>query len=525
MQAIAVEVNIMLEAALAYAGRGWPVLPIEPQGKRPLREWGKGVHDATTDPEIIRSWWTRWPSANVAIALPPGIIGVDVDGDTGRANLGAMPPTPAVNTGRGYHYYLRAPKGVTVRNGVGVRPGIDIRATGGYLVAPPSVHATGVIYDWTLTPEDEPLADCPEWIAELLTVKPEQAHKIQRPEVCEDRIPEGYRNATLFGFGCRLRGLGLTPAEITRTLLSANAERCAPPLAEAEVRCIARNACGYPAGALRVDRRIANADLKDGPRLLAMLLQAGVEDHHLAEAAGVTDRTLGRWWSELRAADLEGIARTRPTRRYCELPRGLVTDQDLTTGQKITALAIGAFMKDGVAQVGEEQLCEWRSMGSRNKLSGHITALERAGYLVPSRTLFCNAKGRRDRPNRYRWAEAEMRLRDNEMAREAPVEAREAESMTERARIRARGQKGHVTTDYPYAGPHALVEGEESDSTPSPSHSSDGGAKAPSAVVVAPGEVARALAIAPHLSADYAQRMIAAHGAGALMAVLTGGRV
>jgi hypothetical protein len=86
-------------------------------------------------------------------------------------------------------------------------------------------------------------------------------------------------------------------------------------------------------------------------------------------------------------------------------------------------------------------------MGSRDKLSGHVAALEQAGYLVASRALFCGAEGRRVRPNRYRWREEEMRPRDNEMAREAPAEAREAESMTEKGRLRARGHEGDVTTE------------------------------------------------------------------------------
>jgi hypothetical protein len=58
-----------LDAALAYAARGWPVLPL--RGKVPrIRKaaGGSGVHDATTDLEQIKQWWTKWPDANIGIA-------------------------------------------------------------------------------------------------------------------------------------------------------------------------------------------------------------------------------------------------------------------------------------------------------------------------------------------------------------------------------------------------------------------------------------------------------------------------
>ena len=141
--------------------------------------------------------------------------------------------------------------------------------------------------------------------------------------------------------------------------------------------------------------RIANADLKDGPRFLAMMLQAGVDDHDLAAVAGVTERTLGRWWKDLRDAELETIARTRPTRRYIELPRAMMTDETLSTAAKVTALAIGAYVKeDGVAQVGQDTLLtrEWIA----RKLSGHVAALSRQDT-TSRRGHCCGAEGGRRR--------------------------------------------------------------------------------------------------------------------------------
>ena len=70
-----------LLAALAYAERfGWPVLPCKPRDKTPLTP--NGLRDATTDPEQIRTWWARFPKANIGI--PTGVVTgfdvLDVDG-------------------------------------------------------------------------------------------------------------------------------------------------------------------------------------------------------------------------------------------------------------------------------------------------------------------------------------------------------------------------------------------------------------------------------------------------------------
>src|ERR1019366_8019007 len=66
------------DAALAYAGAGWPVFPCRPGGKEPATR--NGFHDASTDERQIREWWHREPDRNVAIATgAPGPDVVDVD--------------------------------------------------------------------------------------------------------------------------------------------------------------------------------------------------------------------------------------------------------------------------------------------------------------------------------------------------------------------------------------------------------------------------------------------------------------
>jgi hypothetical protein len=168
-----------VDAALAYAAAGWPVLPVAAHGKQPLAR--HGVHDATADAAQIRRWWRRWPDASVGIATGArsGLAIVDVDVKAGgRASLlglrtgrRGLPFTLLAYTGGGgFHLYYRQPPELRVPNTVGrlpnvdgALPGIDLRGDGGYVVAPPSVHASGRPYRWASRQPEEP-APLPRWL-------------------------------------------------------------------------------------------------------------------------------------------------------------------------------------------------------------------------------------------------------------------------------------------------------------------------------------------------------------------------
>lgn len=461
-----VEARSTLTAALTYAARGWPIIPLhgcaypahapasaplaqgaqgrctcgDPDcsspGKHPRTR--KGVKNATTDPEIIRAWWKQWPDANVGIALPKGAVVLDVDGGEGRKSLTGkhLPPTVCASTGRGFHYYFRAPKGA-VRNATNLRPGLDVKTAGGYVVAPPSRHESGTEYEWVecLAPGEIAIADCPEWLGNLLHErKPSPTPRFAQGEL--GVIAEGRRNTTLTSYAGRLRFIGMSYEEMLTVLQLHNRTCCKPPLSNGEVRSIARSVAGYPAGPVRVDRKIVNADIGDGAKLLGALLSAGVTDDEIPAAADVSERTADRWWKELREAKLEMVART-PSRRHVRVPRGMLLDTDLSTGVKATAMSLAAYMNDGRGQVGQEALAEARGT-RRATISEHVATLEEAGYLVVSREAYCGAKKRRRHCNRYRWM-------DTEMAEDRPVQRQEQEVHdTKRTPSRA-SQKPYVS--------------------------------------------------------------------------------
>ena len=162
--------NPRLLAALAYSRRGWSVLPCRPCDKRPATK--HGFKDATTDKGRIVQAWTLNPEANVGIAtgVVSGIVVLDVDprngGDANLAELervhGSLPETLTVETGGGgRHFYFAAPE-EPLRSG-GVADGLDFKAEGGYIVAPPSVHPSGGPYRWAKG-SSRVLAPCPDWL-------------------------------------------------------------------------------------------------------------------------------------------------------------------------------------------------------------------------------------------------------------------------------------------------------------------------------------------------------------------------
>lgn len=162
--------TVLQSAAISYVALGWPVLPLLPRDKKPATK--HGLHDATTDPDLVEAWWTAHPDYNIGLRTGITFDVLDLDGDAALASINLIAPGykhagPVSCTGRGYHL-LFAPSGA--RNGAGMLPGLDFRGDGGYIVAPPSIHPSGHDYFW-VRPVSTPLPPTPEWLISLLTYK------------------------------------------------------------------------------------------------------------------------------------------------------------------------------------------------------------------------------------------------------------------------------------------------------------------------------------------------------------------
>lgn len=247
----------LMAVALQYAARGWPVLPCEPRGKKPLT--AHGFKDATTDAPTIHSFWDKWPNANIGIAtgITSDVFVVDVDprngGDAQLAELevrnGQLPRDYTVESGGGgFHIYLRFPAMPAQDwSCCKLAPGIDIKADGGYIIAPPSTHPSGQRYRFRNRHLELPPA--PDWLAAELRAKNEaQAHDAERAttlndlrltdeikQVIREGKPNGQRSEAIFAVLRALIRAGHTDHEIIDVLTDPANEISKKPLEKGRV--------------------------------------------------------------------------------------------------------------------------------------------------------------------------------------------------------------------------------------------------------------------------------------------------
>lgn len=172
--------NPLLEAALEAASLGHPVIPLfhvdasgrchcetaykEPcqnkPGKHPRYnklDFAHGLKDATLNPALISTWWTRWPDANIGMRCD-GLNVLDVDPANGgleswqklAAELSLQDLRPTVTTGSGgSHFYFSGPPLPTHGDSNVWGPGLDYKSgEGAYVLLPPSNHISGGFYRW-----------------------------------------------------------------------------------------------------------------------------------------------------------------------------------------------------------------------------------------------------------------------------------------------------------------------------------------------------------------------------------------
>lgn len=256
----------LIDEAIDYAERGWKVFPLHTikadacscgntdctsQGKHPhIKEWQK---NCSSHLDEIKSWWQKWPDANIGLATgtASGFFVLDVDPrHGGKESLqkmvkqnGTLPRTLASNTGGGgYHLFFKEPP-IKIGNRANVLPGIDVRGDGGYIVAPPSIHKSGMRYSWMKEFENLPINDAPNWMVRLFTNK-----ELPKPMDFSPSgtIGEGGRNNFLTSEAGKLRRSGLDQYQIADALRKINNDRCNPPLSENEILAICASVARYP---------------------------------------------------------------------------------------------------------------------------------------------------------------------------------------------------------------------------------------------------------------------------------------
>ena len=139
-----------------YHESGLTVIPLKPRSKEPaIKSWGYLQAEPQTRAEVLK----LFPDDDRNIGILGGecsgnlaLLDFD-DSDTFDLLVEANPrfaklvqETSTVDTARGNHVYLRTP--VPVRSSKITGLDLDVKATGGYVVAPPSIHPSGQVYRW-----------------------------------------------------------------------------------------------------------------------------------------------------------------------------------------------------------------------------------------------------------------------------------------------------------------------------------------------------------------------------------------
>lgn len=254
------------EWASFYAlGLGWPVLPCHSvvDGHCTCKEFetcakpGKhpaiagGVKEATAFGPTIAGWWAKFPFASVGLACGTKFWALDVDGAEGADTLelllmqhGRLPDTVSAQTGSGgRHYLFRVPDGVVIDNRIRVKPGLDVRGLGGYIVAPPSPHISGRAYEWEADcePWTAELALAPDWLMAIITGDgvPRTSSAVVSGKFDLERalagVGKGERDQTIFQLACYCRAEGYLK-EIAEDLAVQCAAACNPPFPEQDAR-------------------------------------------------------------------------------------------------------------------------------------------------------------------------------------------------------------------------------------------------------------------------------------------------
>jgi hypothetical protein len=253
----------VIQTALSLALRGFAVFPCRPRDKRPAT--ANGVKDATTDLEVIRSWWGRVPDLNVALATGAlsGIFVIDLDGVDAEAELrrleqehGELPATVESITARGRHVFFKMPQ-VPVRNSAGrIAPGIDVRGDGGYVLVPPSLHPSGRGYVWSVDTATE-FASAPDWLLTKIVERRRGSRSKTKSNDWRDlalnEVIEGQRNTTATKLCGYLMRHYVDPVFALELLRLWNMAHCRPPLPEAEIDRIADSIAG-----MELQRRLSH---------------------------------------------------------------------------------------------------------------------------------------------------------------------------------------------------------------------------------------------------------------------------
>lgn len=280
----------MLQIALDHARQGYRVFPVIPNGKVPaVAGWN---HQATTDPDFIKHWWTqrdpvigviRERDHNVGVLCGEDltVLDIDVKKADGLKAIGEIAETffePGWNATRtvrtpsgGLHLYFKTSEGLAT-TASRVAPGIDTRGVDGYVLAPGSI-VNGKAYEVVA---DAPVADIEPMLATMIgkpVRKQEDANVFvmldTAPALSQGREYLAQREGAIEGAGgndhtyrtaARLKDLGLSQLAAFELMMTEWNAKCRPEWSHEELATIVSHAFEYGKRPPGVDSAAADFD-------------------------------------------------------------------------------------------------------------------------------------------------------------------------------------------------------------------------------------------------------------------------
>lgn len=260
----------LLDEAIGYAERGWPIFPCKPS-KEPYTR--NGVLNATTDIKQIEDWWKEYPDANIGLDVGgAGMVALDLDDGHSlqeiEAALGLQPQTGLISRtpsgGEHWFFSLLDEDDVIAASQSKVAPHVDVRSFHSYVILPPSSTAKGK-YEWIsedqATPRPEEIKtlsnagrrsrtdDWDHWI-----IEPDLPENVDAAiDWLEDKAKiavEGQGgDHTAYATAAMCRSFGLSRAMASEVIWEFWNPRCDPPWSNAEADHLERkieNAYEYP---------------------------------------------------------------------------------------------------------------------------------------------------------------------------------------------------------------------------------------------------------------------------------------
>lgn len=235
----------LLQHAESLVTSGFSIFPVKYRDKIPLTK--NGFKDASISFEQLKTWDKQFQEYNIGIRTGDGLAVIDVDTNNGGTNSwikltenNPVPDTVCAQTGGGGRHFFF--KGNIKNTASKLAPGVDTRGEGGYVVSPPSIHASGKAYEWLPDhgPDEIELAALPDFL------NPGKANGLQKDFINKDNlkekvpslinsVSEGSRNDSLARYAGKFIQKGLDLTDVLEICHLWNRQN-SPPLSDTELR-------------------------------------------------------------------------------------------------------------------------------------------------------------------------------------------------------------------------------------------------------------------------------------------------